>query len=153
MPVVGVGNAIAVAAGRISTCVLLSGGAVQCWEANLGAGTPTPLLVPGINDAVAVAASNGCTCAALSSGATQCWGVNKVGELGNGTTTDSAVPVTVTGISNAITVVCGTDIDGYNHTCALLRDGAIECWGDNSHGELGNGTTTNSPVPVKVVGL
>jgi alpha-tubulin suppressor-like RCC1 family protein len=110
------------------------------------------VLVPGINNAIAVAASNGCTCAVLSDGTTQCWGINKGGELGNGTTTDSSVPVTVTGIANALTVASDTEMGG-NHSCALLLDGTVQCWGANSSGELGNGTTTDSPVPVRVIGF
>jgi alpha-tubulin suppressor-like RCC1 family protein len=164
LPVTGVSNAFAVAAGRTHTCAVLSGGAVQCWgafsEGDYGTSPtsgccygPTPVLVPGINNAIAAAAGNGCTCAVLSGGTTQCWGINKGGELGNGTTTDSAVPVTVTGIANALAVATNTGMVGGNHSCALLVDGAVQCWGANSFGELGNGTTTDSPVPVRVIGF
>jgi alpha-tubulin suppressor-like RCC1 family protein len=164
VPVIGVSNAFAVAAGRTHTCAVLSGGAVQCWGASSLGGDgsssssgccygPTPVLVPGINSAVAAAASNACTCAVLSDGTAQCWGVNKGGELGNGTTTDSSVPVTVTGIANALTVASDTELVGDNHSCTLLTDGAVQCWGANSFGELGNGTTTDSPVPVTVTGF
>ncbi len=67
-------------------------------------------------------------------------GDNGVGQLGNGTTISSAVPVT--GISDAISL---------SRACVVLRGGPVQCWGDNANGELGNGTTTSSPVPVALV--
>ncbi len=84
----------------------------------------------------------------LSDGTVQCWGDNDNGELGNGTTTNSSVPVTVSGITNATAVA-----SGMYHTCVVLNDGTLQCWGDNSYGELGNGTTTDSSVPVTVTGF
>ena len=63
----------------------------------------------------------------------------------NGTTTLSRVPVTVTGITNAIAVSAG-----YEDTCAVLNGGGVQCWGDNSTGELGVGTTTNGSTTITV---
>ena len=83
-----------------------------------------PGTVSGIANAVAVAAG----CALLSSGTVQCWGGNAYGQLGNGTTTDSSVPVTVSGITNAIAVAAGDS----DHTCAVLSNGSIQCWGCNT---------------------
>ena len=76
------------------------------------------------------------------------WGYNRVGELGNGTTTDSNVPVQVTGISGVVAVA-----GGYEHSLAFKSDGAVWAWGDNGSGQLGNGSTTNSDVPVQATGL
>ncbi|MSO86800.1 MAG: RCC1 repeat-containing protein, partial [Acidimicrobiia bacterium] len=94
-----------------------------------------------------VAAGNdglgGTTCALLTGGTIQCWGL----QLGNGTNTDSNVPVGVTGITDAIAVAAGL-----YHSCALLTGGTIKCWGNNDYGELGNGTNTDSYVPVAVIG-
>jgi alpha-tubulin suppressor-like RCC1 family protein len=71
-------------------------------------------------------------------------GGNGVGQLGSGTTTDSDVPVAVSGITNASSVAGGAE-----NTCALLATGGVDCWGYNDNGQLGNGTKTNSDVPCR----
>jgi alpha-tubulin suppressor-like RCC1 family protein len=76
------------------------------------------------------------------------WGYNGSGQLGNGTTTISRVPVAVAGLSE-VTAVAG----GGEHSLALLADGTVRAWGNNRQGQLGNGTTTNSKAPVAVSGL
>ena len=68
--------------------------------------------------------------------------------MGNGTTTDSNVPVSLTGLTGVTAITAGTF-----QTCALLSGGTVQCWGYNLDGELGDGTTTNSNVPVSVSGL
>jgi alpha-tubulin suppressor-like RCC1 family protein len=60
----------------------------------------------------------------LSDNTMKCWGSNEAGQLGNGTTIDSSVPVLVKGVSTAIAVATGS-----RHTCALLSSGKIQCWG------------------------
>ena len=86
-------------------------------------------------------------CATISTGAVVCWGYNGFGQLGNGTTTTSDVPVRALGISTAIAVVGDRSGDSF---CALLSTGKVECWGDNAFGELGNATTTTFLLPVAV---
>jgi alpha-tubulin suppressor-like RCC1 family protein/pimeloyl-ACP methyl ester carboxylesterase len=154
-------------------CTIYRGGRIICWGANgsgqLGNGAALPqvtpiVLVNGITTATAVAAGQGFhtddygdptnptalshTCALLSDGTVKCWGRNKYGQLGNGSTTDSSSPVTVSGISGATAIAAGTD-----HTCALLSTGVIKCWGYNASGQLGNNTTTNATTPVQVSGI
>ncbi len=138
-------------------CALLSTGGVQCWGYNgdgeLGNGTvggtdgeggyDTPQAVTGMTDAVSITSDGLGNCALLSTGSVDCWGDNYYGELGNGTVggTDGEggydTPQVVTGISNAASVTS----DGGLGDCALLATGAVHCWGYNSYGQLGNGTT------------
>ena len=79
------------------------------------------------------------------------WGDDTSGQLGNGTTGAAASaenPVTVKGLAGVTQVSAGSE-----HSLALLSNGTVLAWGDNSHGELGNGTTVSSAVPVPVTGL
>jgi alpha-tubulin suppressor-like RCC1 family protein len=91
-----------------------------------------------------VAAGWNHSCATTISGRLYCWGDNVSGELGDGTNTDSSVPVQV-----------GTDADwvsvsaGYYASCGI-RAGSLYCWGYNGQGQLGDGSTTNSNAPVQV---
>ncbi|MFF3456327.1 RCC1 domain-containing protein, partial [Streptomyces sp. NPDC002730] len=73
------------------------------------------------------------------------WGWNFFGQLGDGTTTDHLLPVTVVGLSQ-VTAVEGGD----NHSVALVRDGTVRTWGRNDNGQLGDGTTTDRYRPIKV---
>ena len=165
VPVRGIADATAIAAGGSHTCALLAGGRVDCWGYNgygqLGVGTSsgprscaggaacatTPAAVRGIVDATAITAGNDHTCALLATGTVECWGYNFSAELGVGTSSGphfctggqwcSTTPVAVLGIANATAVVAGGD-----HTCALLAAGRVDCWGYNSYGQLGDGTSS-----------
>ncbi|MCU0277577.1 MAG: hypothetical protein MUE31_01655, partial [Candidatus Nanopelagicales bacterium] len=161
MPVKGIRNATAIAAGggyeaRGYTCAILSTGTVQCWGSNeygqLGNGTrtdigvPTPVSVKGIRNATAIAAGARHACAVLSTGTVECWGRNRLGQLGDGSQSHSRpVPVRVKGIRNATAITAG-----YSHTCALLADRTVMCWGGGGNGQLGNGTLHHAPTPVPV---
>lgn len=124
--------------------LMLALGAVLLPVRPAGAQATTPLLE--FVDEVAVA--NNHACALLESNSLRCWGDNNYGQLGDGTTIDSTIPVGVVGIPNA------TDVDvGTFHSCAVLYSGEVRCWGSNSLGRLGNGVGASSLVPVKVVGI
>lgn len=89
------------------------------------------------------------TCTLLNSSAVKCWGANDAGQLGDGTTTQRATPVTVSGLSSGVRTIANR----YNNTCALLNTGAVKCWGWNGRGHLGDGTKINKSTPVAVSGL
>lgn len=88
-------------------------------------------------------------CARVNNGTVRCWGANDVGQLGTGSTSAmSALPVAVTGLSSVAAVATG----GF-HSCALLTDGTVRCWGQGTDGQLGNGGVANSSSPVAVSGI
>jgi alpha-tubulin suppressor-like RCC1 family protein len=148
----------AVSAGDNHTCALLSSGAVKCWGEN-GSGQlgdnsfidrSTPVSVVTLSSGIsAIAAGGAHTCALTSLGAVKCWGENGFGQLGNNSTTDSSLPVTVGGLAGSAQAIAA----GGSHTCALLAGGALQCWGLNSSGQLGNSSNTSSGLPQAVTGL
>ena len=86
------------------------------------------------------------TCALNDRSGVECWGANMYGQLGDGTTEDSPVPVQAVGLpEKVIHVSCGD-----THTCARTESGTIYCWGDNRQGQLGIGTFDNSASPTAV---
>lgn len=128
----------------------------MCWGSNsdgqLGSGTNTnsnvPVAVNGMGSGVvSVALGNRHACAALASGGVKCWGWGANGQLGNGSTATSNNPVQVSGLSSGITAIAA----GYQHSFAIAASGAVQCWGANGNGQLGNGTNTQSTTPVTVV--
>jgi alpha-tubulin suppressor-like RCC1 family protein/chitodextrinase len=155
VPVVGLSDAIGLAAGDYHTCALRQTGEVVCWgyasAGQLGNGSttplfvPQPLTVPGLEDAVGIAAGSAHTCALRATGGVVCWGSNAGGELGTGDTVDALTPTPAIGVANVVAVTGGAF-----HTCALLTGGRVECWGSNFYGALGDNSTTNSLAPVFV---
>lgn len=154
----GITDAIAVDVGTGFSCALHETGSVSCWGDNafgeLGNGqteddSPVPVPVEGVNDATAIAAGGTHACALHQNGAVSCWGSNSFHQRGtNQTTLLSAIPVSVSGISDAAAVSAGV-----SHTCILHQDGTITCTGINLLGELGNSQVGYSVVPVRVVGF
>lgn len=151
-------NLAQVAAADDHTCALLTDGTVRCWGLNnvgqLGDGTTststTPVAVAGLTGVVQIALGDAFSCAVTGAGAVECWGDNSSGELGNGSTTNSTSPVQVSGLTGGVVAIGG----GSSFACATLFTGQVECWGDNSAGELGDGSIGGmSTTPVTVSGF
>ena len=156
----GLGSGVAsVSAGYGHTCAVTDADALLCWGYNshgeLGDTTTTSRSTPvGVfgfgSGAASVSAGNDHTCAVTTGGAARCWGRNVFGELGDGTETASSTPVAVFGLGSGVAKVSA---GGLFHSCAVTTLGAVSCWGDNTNGELGDGTMDSSSVPVAVSGL
>jgi alpha-tubulin suppressor-like RCC1 family protein len=132
-------------------CVLTSAGAVKCWGSNDfgqagGSARPyrdTPNSVANLTQSIsAIAAGQYHTCALTKAGGVKCWGRNTQGQLGNNSSTDSDVPVDVSGLQDGagVTAIAA----GGTHSCALLSNGAVTCWGSD---------LSSSRVPVLVQGV
>jgi alpha-tubulin suppressor-like RCC1 family protein len=167
---------LSIGAGGFHSCAVIQGAtavvgaSAVCWGKNvagqLGIGSnypsfsPSPLPVIGLEYGVAsLAAGFEHTCARMMNGSVYCWGSNENGEIGQGYLSASISPITVpslvTGLPlRAIQVAAG----GY-HSCALLDDGAVYCWGRCMDAEIGDNTPVCSmsspgkPLPSAVYGL
>lgn len=160
-------TAVALAAGYLHTCAVLDDGSVRCWGVDdlglLGDGVTgggravgddeTPASLPPVDlgagrTAVAIGADGWHTCAVLDDGSVRCWGQGDEGQLGYGNTATigddetpgSAGPVDLGSGRTAVSVD-----GGQQHTCAVLDDGSVRCWGINGVGVLGlgDGSTEN----------
>lgn len=148
---------VAISTGGFHTCVLLKNQTIKCWGDNyygqLGNGTNRGSVIPvevrGIDSAVSISAGEYHTCAVLDNHKIKCWGKNDDGQLGNGTSNASNVPTEVVGIDSAVSVSTNSGYSG-SHTCALLLDKSIWCWGWNGKGQLGNEMSKISYYPIKV---
>lgn len=149
-------NIASVATGEYYTCAVTRSGGAKCWGSNgdgqLGDGTKTlntkPVDVVGLTSGVDVIKAGGShTCAVTTSGGAKCWGNNANGQLGDGTTTQRLTPVNVSGLTSGVASI---ETEGA-HACAVTISGGAKCWGWNSSGQLGDGTTTQRLTPVDVV--
>ena len=170
-PVQGITTAVSIAAGAAHTCAILGDGSVNCWGDNthgqVGDGSTTarhvPVVVtltegfpPATAKATAITAGDGHTCALLDNTSLRCWGANGVGQIGDGTNTDRPNPTAPSGLGDPpsqISTLVTSVSAGRSDTCAALIDTTASCWGDNSHGQLGDGVGTTSLRPLTVVDL
>ena len=135
-----------------------SGGYGQLGNGTYGANTElaVPAQITGLTNVQSIGALPLSSFALKGDGTVWAWGNNSGGQLGNGTATDSSVPVQVTGLTDVRKIVMGIDLANQveGGSCyAIKGDGTLWAWGNNSSGQLGNGTTTNSAIPVQVTGL
>ncbi|MCB9372932.1 MAG: hypothetical protein H6518_09125 [Microthrixaceae bacterium] len=141
------------------TCALLTTGEASCWGTGEAFGTtghalrPVPVPGPGGGSALpgigSISAGGWVTCALT--GQLLCLGDNQYGGIGDGTTTDRALPVPVLDRTGAAPLLDVVQVStGYDHACALLASSEVRCWGANG-GQLGDGTTSPRTLPVAVV--
>ena len=158
-------SVIQLVAGMSHTCALLVNYSVKCWGANgneqLGLNDQNnrffPETVTGLgSEARSLVAGRAYTCAILNDDSVKCWGHNSSGQLGFGShgnrigfsgsqIVDLGTRELVKGLSVGIlgTSVSGRDLTaqslaaGYEHTCAILDDNKVKCWGENGNGQLG----------------
>lgn len=159
------GKVVQVTAGNLHTCALLDSGNVRCWgsglNGRLGYGntenvgeTNTPAEAGDVNvggKVVQVVAGSAHTCALLVGGDVRCWGSGSAGKLGYGNTEDVGAtnePADVGDVAVGSPVV--QIAAGVSHTCALLTDGNVRCWGSGAYGRLGYGNTEDVSVPADV---
>ena len=159
-----------IAAGALSTCAVLDDGTLKCWGANtfgqLGLGDTNHRgdaagemgdALPAVNLGTGVTArSISCgeyhACVVLSDDSLKCWGSNAYGQLGLGDTNDRGDAAGEMGDSLAkVNLGSGRSVKsvacGRRHTCAILDDSTVKCWGDNTFGQLGLGTGAGSTTP------
>ena len=149
---------ISIEAGGKHTCALLANGDMYCWgnddDGQIGYGSATttysPQLVLLPRSAIAIGAGDSHTCAILDNNSMMCWGKNYFGQVGDGTTNQRDAPVYVENFIGANVYPIAVS-GGTQHTCALLNDGSINCWGRNNNGQLGTYSGDSlSPVSISL---
>jgi alpha-tubulin suppressor-like RCC1 family protein len=143
--------ALEVAAGDGFSCSVQLDGTVNCWglatRNGSAAAQPFPAPVSGLTGVAHLASDDNHTCALLSDGTVRCWGENASGQLGNGTTTNSAAPVNP-GLRGIVQLS-----EGGGTSYAVGADGTVWVWGNNASGQFADGTLTSASKPKRIAGL
>lgn len=162
--VTGITTATSIDTGTYNTCARLTNGTVKCWGLNdggqLGIGThapstysSVPVAVIGLKKVLSVSVGGTHACAVIIGGSMKCWGAEADGSLGNGSHGVGVfrdTPVNVQGMQSAVAAEAGD-----HHTCAVLANRAVKCWGLDYYGEVGDGESGFNVVkdtPVEVSG-
>ena len=150
-------TAVTVAADRHYACAILEDGSLKCWGNNisgqLGVGdtngrtSPTDVELGEGRSATNISAGTNHMCAVLDDSSLLCWGNGANGKLGDGDSDNHTRPVSVNLPDESVARMVSA---GSNHTCALLTDGQVLCWGSNASGQLGDGTGVDNVAPVEV---
>ena len=149
----------AISAGTVNTCALDATGAAWCWGqgsggkngngSNINQLTPAPVTMPPGRTFVLLDTGSLHSCAIDDLGKGWCWGTGTNGQLGTGGATTAMTPVAV---AMPVGVTFTAISAGYGHTCAINTSGVAYCWGLNSSGQLGIGSTTPAMTPTLVPG-
>jgi alpha-tubulin suppressor-like RCC1 family protein len=148
-----VSDVVQVSTGGDQACALHANTTVECWGGVAFNQDRRPALLPNLAGVIKMApTTSDHHCVVMNDGSVRCWGLDSSGQLGDGRSGQdvrSDAPVAVLGIAGATDVAVS-----YGDTCALLADQTVWCWGDNSRGQLGNGSSTpSSTTPVQVSNL
>ena len=164
-------NPVQIVSGISHSCVNFEGGGIKCWgngvflglgsKSNRGhsigeMGSNLPFVNLGERKrAKSIAAGNQHTCAILNDDSLKCWGSNGDGQLGYGDTDIRIAPEATTVVNLGSGKTAKAISTGGSHTCAILNDGSLKCWGNNGNGQLGYEDTTqrNAPETTMVVNL
>ncbi|OOP62735.1 hypothetical protein BMF89_08335, partial [Arthrobacter sp. SRS-W-1-2016] len=173
VPVQGITGIQSIAAGYQNAYAVKGDGTVWAWGRNIYAqsgyqtqtNSSVPVQITGVTNAQSVvvndAAADNFSGSQFSvyvltkDGTVLSWGRNWDGQLGDGSYVDSSAPVQVQGLTGVTSLAAGggSDNTGTASVFAVRNDGTVWAWGDNQNGQLGNGTTSSSPIPIQIPGL
>jgi len=157
----GGANAVSVSVGKDHACAVLNDGNLMCWgdngnyqlglgisDFNVKAWSPVgPIDLGSGRTAKAVCCGGGHTCAILDDDTLKCWGGNYQGQLGYGDTTDRNAPEATAVVNLGSGRTAKALSCGHQHTCAILDDDTLKCWGEGDGGRLGYGGTGDRRTP------
>lgn len=149
-PVPGLTEVIQVVGGNTYTAALFADGSVRWWGSFAGERTPTPTQVSGLKDVQQISGGMFHLCAMTGGGAAFCLGDNQYGKLGDGTTVTTLQPVRVFAYPGHPLGPVSAVLAGQVHSCALLIDGSVHCWGANWNGQLGPEIGDQHPWPTPI---
>lgn len=145
-----------ISAGFAHACAVLDDATLRCWGINnvgqLGDGTtenrfsPVPPAAASEGAVTHVSAGTVHTCAVGGDGGVACWGRNAEGQVGPGAADPQLVPRALPEVASAARVRAGWSLIGEAHTCAVLLDGNLVCWGDSRAGQTGSGMESATPL-------
>ena len=130
----GVSNAKSIALGWDTACAVLKNSHVKCWDKDFIADE-----IRGVNNAKSVTVGDDYACVLFQNGTAKCWGANDNGQLGNGVSDSSDLPVRVLYLKNALVILQSSR----GNTCALLRTGGIKCWGPSFGDAIDHASVAN----------